>query len=90
MRKLLLIAVTGVGFALSGAALAGDAEAGKAKFNEVCADCHYEDDFAGESQEAILEKINGVRSGATEHQEDLSGLTDEEAAGIAAFWASQG
>ena len=70
------------------AALAGDAEAGKAVFEASCADCHYEDDFAGESAEDITAMIKSVTGGEVEHKGDASGLSDEDVANIAAYWAS--
>ena len=72
----------------SGVAGAHDVEAGKAFFEANCADCHYEDDFAGESVETITEAVQGVYSGATEHDPSLSGFSAEDMANVAAFWAS--
>lgn len=69
-------------------ALAGDAEAGKATFEAKCGECHYEDDFAGESAEDITAMIKSVTGGEVEHKGDASGLSDDDVANIAAFWAS--
>jgi len=71
-----------------GSASAADAEAGKAVFEANCADCHYEDDFAGESADSIVARIKSVTGGQMEHKGDASGLSDEDIANIAAFWAS--
>jgi cytochrome c553 len=48
MKKFVLVATTLAGFAFGGAALA-DAAAGKAKFEEVCSDCHEAADYKGKS-----------------------------------------
>lgn len=66
----------------------GHMEVGKAKFEAVCADCHYEDHFAGTAEDEIKGMIKAVAAGEVEHDEDLSGLTDEEIQGLAAFFAS--
>jgi mono/diheme cytochrome c family protein len=70
------------------ATAAGDAEAGKAVFEANCAECHYEDDFAGQSTEEIVTMINSVRGGGTEHKGDASGLSDEDVVNIATYWSS--
>ena len=44
-------------------AMAGDVEAGKAVFEANCADCHYADDFAGESADDIVAMIKSVTGG---------------------------
>jgi len=67
---------------------AGDAEAGKAVYEANCAECHYEDDFAGSSTEEIVTMITSVRSGGTEHKGDTSGLSDEDIVNIATYWSS--
>jgi cytochrome c553 len=63
----------------------GDAEAGKAVYNDQgCADCHYEDDFASMPADEIVTMIKG----ATDHDPDMSGLSDEDIANVAAYFAS--
>lgn len=73
-------------------ATAGDdaIKSGKAAFETRCAECHYEDDFAGESKESILGMIKGVASGEVEHEGDkaLHGLSEQDLANLAAFFAS--
>lgn len=66
----------------------GDAAAGKAAFEAGCGECHYEDDFSGESEADILAMIQSVKSGEVEHKGEAGGLSDADAANIAAFWAS--
>jgi mono/diheme cytochrome c family protein len=72
------------------AAAAGDADAGKAAFEANCADCHYADDFAGESAGDIMAMIKAVKSGEVEHKakESTDALSDADVANIAAYWAS--
>ena len=66
----------------------GDAAAGKAAFEASCGECHYEDDFSGESEADILAMIQSVKTGQVEHKGEAGGLSDADAANIAAFWAS--
>lgn len=88
MKKRLIAMAVPLMFFGAAAYAGGDAEAGKATFEEICADCHYEDDFAGESEEDIMGMINGVASGEVEHKGDLSGLSKEDLANVAAYYAS--
>lgn len=90
MKKLILLAALPFAFFASAAAADGHMEVGKAKFEAICSDCHYEDHFAGTSEDEIKSLIEAVRAGEVEHDEDLSGLTDDEVKGLAAFFASQG
>ena len=73
-----------------GAAWAGgDVDAGKAAFeSKGCADCHYEDDFAGVAKADIKGMLKGVMAGEVEHDADLSGLSGEDVANLAAYFAS--
>ena len=65
----------------------GDAAAGKALFEADCGECHYDDDFEGESEADIL----GMIKGADDHKGDhIEKLDDAAKANIAAFWASAG
>ena len=61
---------------------------GRATFERICGECHYEDDFAGKTREEILGLIEQVSGGAIEHERDLSGLSKGEMADLAAFYAS--
>lgn len=63
-----------------------DADAGKAKA-EPCMECHYADDFAGESKDAIQALIKNSASDGSEHPSDNKGLSEEDLADIAAFFA---
>jgi mono/diheme cytochrome c family protein len=75
--------------ALIGPAAAGaaDIEAGKAKVQQVCSECHAPEDWKGKSEAQIQGKIGDVVSGKVKHKKKLQ-LTDAEIADIAAYWAS--
>jgi mono/diheme cytochrome c family protein len=88
MRKLMTLLALPLVFFGTAALADGHMEAGKAKFEEVCADCHYNDDFAGTPKAEIKGMIKAVAAGEVEHDEDLSGLTDEEIGALAAYLAS--
>lgn len=76
-------------FVLWGAnAVAADAGAGKAVFEANCAECHYEDDFAGESEADVLGMIEAVKEADHKGKEETAGLSADDAANLAAFWAS--
>jgi hypothetical protein len=64
------------------------ASAGRATFERVCEECHYQDDFAGKSRQEILSLIEQVSAGGIEHELDLSGLSEGEKTGLAEFYAS--
>jgi mono/diheme cytochrome c family protein len=71
------------------AAQAGDAGAGDAVYQDNCADCHFEDDFAGSSADDIKGLIMAIKGGSTDHKGgDLAGLSDEDIANLAAYFAS--
>ncbi len=72
------------------AAHAGDAAAGKTVFDAKCAECHYADDFAGESESVIAGLVAEARSGAFEHEDpSVTEISDADVANIVAYWASQ-
>ena len=64
-------------------------EAGKAKAEEICADCHDPADWEGEDAAALESMIKDVVSGAVKHKKKLD-LTEAEIANVAAYWASGG
>jgi len=74
--------------AICGTAIAGDAAAGKAKFEEVCSACHEKADQAGKDASALEAKIKDVASGKAKHKKKLT-LTDAEAADLAAYWTAK-
>jgi len=72
----------------SGAWLA-DAAAGKATFDEICAECHEAADFEGEDAAEVTATVKKIVAGQMKHKKALK-LTDEQAADVAAYMASGG
>jgi len=70
------------------AARSADIEAGKAKVTQLCAECHRPSDWSGESQAALESLIKDIIAGKVSHSKRALQITDEDAANIAAFWAS--
>jgi cytochrome c553 len=70
------------------AAQAGDAAAGDAVYQANCADCHFEDDFAGTAEDEIKGKIVAIKGGAEHKGGALEGLSDDDVANLAAYYAS--
>ncbi len=89
-RKLVGLGLLPLVLGVSTTAVAEDCDikAGKAAFEATCATCHYQDDFAGESKDSILGMIKGVASGEVEHEAELKGLSEEDIANLASFFAS--
>lgn len=88
MKKLITLTALPLVFFGASALADGHMEGGKAKFAEACEECHYSDDFAGTPKDEIRDMIKAVVAGEVEHDEDLSGLTDEEIDALSAFLAS--
>ena len=65
-----------------------NSDAGKATFEAKCAECHYEDDFAGEAEADILGMIQAVKSAEHKGKGETAGLSADDEANLAAFWAS--
>jgi mono/diheme cytochrome c family protein len=84
-----LIAFAVASYFVAGMSWADDAvDAGRATFDRICTECHYEDDFSGRSRQEILARIQQVAAGEAEHEVDLSVLSNEEMADLADFFAS--
>jgi cytochrome c553 len=83
MKKFVLVATTLAGFAFGGAALA-DAAAGKAKFEEVCSDCHEAADYKGKSAADLTQQMKDISAGKIKHKGKVK-LTDAEIADLIAF-----
>lgn len=101
MKKLLLIALTGLSLGVAGAAVAaGDAAAGKAK-SPVCASCHGLDgnsvnpewpSLAGQGAEYIVKQLADFKSGARVNptmSPQAANLSEQDMQDIAAYFASQ-
>ena len=54
-----------VSVVMCGAAVAGDAAAGKAKHDEICSACHEKADWAGKDAATLEAQIKDVVSGKT-------------------------
>lgn len=83
MNKFVLVAATIAGFAFGSAAFA-DAAAGKAKFEEVCADCHEPADNAGKSAAELTTTLKGISAGTVKHKGKVK-PTDAEIADLVAY-----
>ena len=88
MKKLTIALFAVPLIAFSGAALAGDAAAGKAKA-ESCMDCHAGEDFEGMSLEEIIEANTAVISGAQRHPPGLEDVTEADIADISAYFFAE-
>lgn len=84
MKKLTIAILAAPLLVFSGAALAGDAEAGKAKAEALyCLDCHAGEDFQGMSLEDITAALERVIAG--EHPPGAEELKAEDVPDLAAF-----
>lgn len=90
MKKLTIAILAVPLLAFSGAALAGDAEAGKAKAEALyCMDCHAAEDFQGMSLDEI--KAGLERTLAGEHPPGAEEMKAEDIPDLAAyFYAAAG
>lgn len=82
MKTFVLVAATVAGFAFGSTALA-DAAAGKAKFDEVCSDCHEPADFKGKPAAELSQKMKDISAGKMKHKGKVK-LTDAEIADLIA------
>lgn len=87
-RKIIsLLATLGI-LGWIGGAVAGDTAAGKAIYDDDCAECHDADEFEGESVEDIKGWIEDIVAGKVEHRGTAKDLTPEQVDAIAAFFAA--
>jgi mono/diheme cytochrome c family protein len=64
-----------------------DAAAGKAKFADVCSECHEVADYEGEDAKSLTESMKKIVAGQTKHKKALK-LTDAEIADLAAYMSA--
>jgi cytochrome c553 len=88
MRKLTIALLALPLVAFSGAALAGDPVAGKAKA-ESCMDCHAGEDFEGMSLQEIIDANKAVISGAQRHPPGLDAVKEADIADISAYFYAE-
>lgn len=71
----------------SGAALAGDVEAGKAKADALyCMDCHAGEDFEGMSLQEIIDANKAVLAGDQPHPPGLEDMTKDDIPDLSAYF----
>lgn len=88
MNKLTIALLVAPLVAFSGAALAGDAAAGKAKA-ETCMDCHAGEDFEGMSADEIAAAIAGALKGDVAHPPGMEEITEGDIADVAAYFFAE-
>jgi mono/diheme cytochrome c family protein len=88
-NKLLTVSIAAAGIASYGGAALADAAAGKAMFEDACAECHETADFEGEAAADLTATIKKISAGQMKHKKAIK-LTDQQAADVAAFMASGG
>jgi cytochrome c553 len=88
MKKLMIALLAVPLLAFSGAALAGDAAAGKVKADS-CMDCHAGEDFEGMSLDEIKEANRAVISGAQRHPPGLEDVTEADIDDISAYFYAE-
>jgi len=89
INRLMMVAVATAGLVGYGHAALADAAAGKATFDEICAECHEAADFEGEDAAALADTVKQISAGQVKHKKALK-LTDQQAADVAAYMASGG
>ncbi len=88
MKKLTIALLVAPLVVFSGAALAGDAAAGKAKA-ETCMDCHAGEDFEGMTLDEIIAANKAVLAGEQRHPPGLEEITEADVADISAFFYAE-
>jgi cytochrome c553 len=86
MKTAVLLAAAIVGFGFGSAALA-DAAAGKAKFDDVCSDCHNPEDHAGKPAAELTQKMKDISAKKIKHKGKIT-LTDSEISDLVAYFAT--
>jgi mono/diheme cytochrome c family protein len=86
MNRILLVTAAAAAIGFSGAALA-DVAAGKAKFDDVCSECHEPEDHAGVAPAELKGKINDILAKKIKHKGKLK-LTDAEVNDLVAYFGT--
>ncbi len=89
MKTGIALAVMAAGLVWGTSAHAADAAA-KAKYDDVCAECHELDEMTDQSADEIETKIKGIVAGTVKHKKKKLTLSDAEAKAMAKFLASGG
>lgn len=91
MKKLTIAILAAPLLVFSGAALAGDADAGKAKAEELyCMDCHAAEDFSGMTLEEITAALKGAVGPDSAHPPGLEDMTEGDIPDLAAYFYAAG
>lgn len=85
MRSITILTAAAALAVMAGPTHAGD---GKAAFEKECGECHYADDFAGETKEDLMGLFK-VIAGSEDHP-DISGVSGKDLSAIAGYLASAG
>lgn len=83
------MSMVAAGLAGYGLAASADVAAGKATFDQTCAECHEVADFEGESAADLAASIKKIVAGQLKHKKALK-LSDQQAADVAAYMSSGG
>lgn len=67
---------------------AGNIDAGQAKVQQLCAECHRPRDWSGETTAALQSLIADIVAGKVKHSQRKLELTPQDVADIAAYWTS--
>lgn len=86
INRSMIVSLAAVCFAGYGSMALADA---KAKFGEICSECHEPADFEGEDAAALTATIQKIVKKEVKHKKALT-LTDAEAAELAAFMSKGG
>lgn len=86
--KCLFMRVICLAGALSASNAYADAEVGKAKVQQLCAECHRPADWNGETQPALQALIRDVVAGKIPHRKRALQLSEQDIVDIAAYWTS--
>jgi cytochrome c553 len=66
----------------------GDAEAGKVKVSQQCAECHRASDWDGETNAQLQSLLRDIAAGKLAHRKRPLTLSEKDIVDIAAYWTS--